>query len=168
MAEQPGVHLKLGQRVLAKVGDRTVSGVVRFVGKVHFEDGVWEGIELQQAVKKEVGGGSDGRTSGVLDGVFYFGCLDGCALWRRCDGQPPSPPKQQQQQPPKPTTPLRPVKQSRSSPVHTPPVTRQIFPMSRTPTPPPRSSVGTLRALGPARSHSEVTQINRRPSAVRS
>ncbi|XP_055339775.1 CAP-Gly domain-containing linker protein 1-like isoform X2 [Paramacrobiotus metropolitanus] len=54
--------MKVGDRVWLS-GDR--AGIVRFVGKPHFQDGIWVGVELDEA---------KGKNDGSVEGKRYFTC----------------------------------------------------------------------------------------------
>ena len=59
------------------IGDRvTIAGVkpgcIRYFGKVHFAEGLWCGIDLDEP---------DGKHDGQVEGVTYFSCADGHGIF---------------------------------------------------------------------------------------
>ena len=93
----------MGQRVLLQVDGNTVQGIVRYCGPTHFASNVMVGCELPRS------GPLGGRVahSGSVDGVEYFHCETGRALWQALrDARPHPPVSAPPSTPPPPPPPL--------------------------------------------------------------
>jgi hypothetical protein len=68
-----GQSINVGDRIMVTTANMAVTGILRYVGKTQFKEGIWAGVELDAQ--------GMGKNDGTVQGVTYFQCKHNTGLF---------------------------------------------------------------------------------------
>jgi dynactin complex subunit len=67
----PVPKFKLGEQVI--LVDKSKFGTLKYLGRTHFKEGIWAGLEVAEQF--------EGKHDGMVDGTRYFSCPEGKGMF---------------------------------------------------------------------------------------